>query len=201
MSQVRILPGAQFRRGTVQTWWATTRGHQGVGARFDINLLTRDMWLDLCEAKSKCQHLTGVPLKPARADEMSAVYLARGGQATTAIAGSTLSEAEVKPIAAKGTAHVGKLRQYPKRQVQNVLGAIYGMDEALRAGRKLPITRERLKRLNFQVLGGIPDELQGRQGSSANTTSAPVATSRRAGGTHITTSAEPPVSIELLNRS
>lgn len=132
-----------------------------ISFEFDINRrLTPDMWLDLGEAMSKCQHLAGVPLKPARADEMSAVYLARGVQATTAIEGNTLSETEVKQIVAKGTAHVGKSRQYQEREVKNVLGAIYEMDQALRAGMRLPITRERLERLNFQILDGIPDEPQ-----------------------------------------
>ncbi|MGA9376675.1 MAG: Fic family protein [Mycobacterium sp.] len=125
---------------------------------FDTTRLTPDMWLDLGEAMSKCQHLAGVPLKPARANDMSAVYLARGVQATTAIEGNTLSEAEVKQIVAKGTANVGKSRQYQEREVQNVLGAIYQMDEALRAGMKLPITRDRLERLNLQILDGIPGE-------------------------------------------
>lgn len=49
---------------------------------------------------SRCQHLAGVPSKPARAQQMSAVYLARGVQATTAIE-NTLSEAEVQEIVAK----------------------------------------------------------------------------------------------------
>jgi Fic family protein len=134
--------------------------YQFISFEFDINRLTPDMWLDLGEAMSKCEHLAGVPLKPARADEMGAVYLARGVQATTAIEGNTLSEDEVKEIVAKGTAHVGKSRQYQEREIQNVLGAIYETDEALRAGMRLPITRERLERLNFQILDGIPDEPQ-----------------------------------------
>lgn len=129
-----------------------------ISFEFNTSRLTPDMWLDLGEAMSKCQHLAGVPLKPARADEMGAVYLARGVQATTAIEGNTLSENEVKEIVAKGTAHVGKSRQYQEREVQNVLGAIYEMDEALRAGQRLPIDRERLEKLNFQILDGIPDD-------------------------------------------
>jgi len=131
--------------------------HPYISFEFDTNRLTADMWLDLGEAMSKCQHLAGVPLKPARAEEMGAVYLARGVQATTAIEGNTLSEAEVKQIVAKGSAHVGKSRQYQEREVQNVLGAIYQMDEALRSGMKLPITRDRLQRLNLLILDGIPD--------------------------------------------
>lgn len=116
------------------------------------------MWLALGEAMSKCLHLAGVPLKPARAEEMSAVYLARGVQATTAIEGNTLTEAEVQQIVAKGSAHVGKSREYQEREVQNVLAAIREIDYALRAGAMLPITRERLEKLNFQILDGIPDK-------------------------------------------
>jgi Fic family protein len=129
-----------------------------ISFEFDTRKLTPEMWLDLGEAMSKCQHLAGVPLKPARAEEMGAVYLARGVQATTAIEGNTLTDTEVKQIVAKGTADVGKSRQYQEREVQNVLGAIRDIDEALRSGVALPITRERLEKLNFEILDGIPDD-------------------------------------------
>lgn len=132
--------------------------HPFISFEFDTRTLTSSMWLDMGEAMSKCQHLAGVPLKPARAEEMGSVYLARGVQATTAIEGNTLTENEVKQIVAKGTAHVGKSREYQEREVQNVLGAIRDIDFALRRGELLPITRERLERLNFQILDGIPDE-------------------------------------------
>lgn len=131
--------------------------HPYISFEFDTRALTPDIWLDMGEAMSKCQHLSGVPLKPARAEEMGAVYLARGVQATTAIEGNTLTESEVKQIVAKGTAHVGKSRQYQEREVQNVLAAIRDIDLALRSGQALPITRERLEELNFQIIAGIPD--------------------------------------------
>ncbi|MGV9798157.1 Fic family protein [Mycobacterium sp. NPDC003449] len=120
--------------------------------------LTPAMWLDLGEAMSKCQHLAGVPLKPAKAEIMGSVYLARGVQATTAIEGNTLTETEVELIVEKGSANVGESRLYQEREVQNVLGAIRDIDGALRAGKRLPITRKRLEQLNLQILDGIPDE-------------------------------------------
>lgn len=116
------------------------------------------MWLSLGEAMSKCQHLAGVPLKPKRADAMAAVYLARGVLATTAIEGNTLTESEVQAIVDKGSAKVGKSREYLEREVQNALGAIRDIDTALRNGETLPITRERLEALNYQILDGIPDK-------------------------------------------
>lgn len=131
--------------------------HPFISFEFDTRRATPEMWLGLGEAMSKCLHLAGVPLKPARAQKMAAVSLARGVHATTAIEGNTLTAEQVEEIVAKGSAAVGKSREYQEREVQNVLAAIRDIDEALRGGKKLPITRERLEALNFQILDGIPD--------------------------------------------
>ncbi|BAH32954.1 Fic family protein [Rhodococcus erythropolis] len=131
--------------------------HPFISFEFDTRRATPDMWLGLGEAMSKCLHLAGVPLKPARAKKMAAVSLARGVHATTAIEGNTLTAEQVEEIVAHGSASVGKSREYQEREVQNVLAAILDIDEALRAGQKLPITRARLEALNFQILDGIPD--------------------------------------------
>ena len=66
----------------------------------------------LGEAMSKCQHLAGVPLKPHRAEDMAAIYLARGVQATTAIEGNTLSTEEVEQIVRRGQRRGRKSREY-----------------------------------------------------------------------------------------
>src|SRR5689334_6973363 len=88
-------------------------------------------WLALGEAMSKSQHLAGVPLKPAAAQEMMSVFLARGVQATTAIEGNTLSDDEVKAIVKDGTANVPDSRAYLEQEVRNVLRVIAEIDEAL----------------------------------------------------------------------
>ncbi|MDR1266053.1 MAG: hypothetical protein LBK42_10980 [Propionibacteriaceae bacterium] len=46
--------------------------------------------LKLGEAFSKCQQLAGTPLRPATADALASLYLAKGVHATTAIEGNTL---------------------------------------------------------------------------------------------------------------
>jgi Fic family protein len=137
-----------------------TRPEQHPYICFDFNTdkIPGGMWLSLGEAMSKCQHLAGVPLKPDRAGDMASVYLARGVQATTAIEGNTLTDAEVQAIVNQGSAKVGKSREYLEREVQNVLGAIRDIDTALREGKTLPITRARLEALNYQILVGIPDK-------------------------------------------
>ncbi|KXO97756.1 Fic family protein [Tsukamurella pseudospumae] len=131
--------------------------HPYISFKFDVGALSSRTWLKLGEAMSKCQHLAGVPLKPERAEEMASIFLARGVLATTAIEGNTLSEAEVQAIVDRGSAEVGKSREYLEREVQNVLAAIRDIDQALRAGKTLRITRERLEALNRQILEGIPD--------------------------------------------
>lgn len=133
-------------------------GYPFVSFQFDAQDIAPDVWLMLGEAFSKCQHLAGVPLKPAAASTLASVFLARGVAATTAIEGNTLSEAEVQSIVDKGTAEVSQSRAYLEREVQNVLGALREIDEALRRGERPAITRERLEALNFKILEGIPDK-------------------------------------------
>lgn len=125
---------------------------------FDTATLGAGSWLMLGEAMSRCEHLAGVPLKPSAANELSSVYLARGVQATTAIEGNTLSEAEVKKIVEEGSAGVSESRTYLEREVQNVLAAIRDIDAALADGVRLPIDVDRLCELNHTVLEGIPDK-------------------------------------------
>lgn len=129
-----------------------------ISFQFDTTRMPADLWLMLGEGLSKCQHLAGVPLKPAAASSLASVYLARGVAATTAIEGNTLSADEVQAIVDKGSAQVTESRAYLEREVQNVLTAIRDIDTALQSGDRLPITIERLEKLNAQVLEGIPDK-------------------------------------------
>ena len=64
----------------------------------DLRRLPPRVWAQLGEARSKCDHLAGVPLMPATARELHALYLAKGVLATTAIEGNTLSEAQVRAV-------------------------------------------------------------------------------------------------------
>ncbi len=129
-----------------------------ISFQFRMDSLDARTWMLLGEAMSKCQHLSGSPLKPGVADEMASVYLARGLQATTAIEGNTLSTDEVREIVDRGRADLPESRDYQQREVQNVLAAIREIDEALQLGHALPLDAERLCALNFKVLDGIPDK-------------------------------------------
>src|SRR5580765_1416792 len=101
-----------------------SRTHPYIKFDFNTALISANSWLQLGEAMSKCQHLAGVPLKPHAALDLSSVYLAKGVNATTAIEGNTLSEAEVLAVVKKGSADVTESREYLEREVKNVLAAI-----------------------------------------------------------------------------
>jgi Fic family protein len=120
----------------------------------------RDKWLlwkMLGEAESKCQHIAGAALPPLVAQEMSAVYLAKGAHASTAIEGNTLSEAEVHQLVL-GQRTQPTSREYLENEVQNVIDALTEIDRAIQEGRRMRLDKPRLKELNQKVLQGTEHE-------------------------------------------
>ena len=64
---------------------------------FDLRLnLSAGDWMNFGEARSKCKHLSGVPIKPEVAAELASVTLMKGALATTAIEGNTITATELK---------------------------------------------------------------------------------------------------------
>jgi Fic family protein len=127
-------------------------------ADFDFARLTNKMtWLLLGETMSKCQHLAHAPITPGLANKLARMYLVKGAQATTAIEGNTLSEAEVQAILDKGTADLGPSRKYQEQENKNILEAVIEIGDHLVQGHRIPITAERLCALNAQVLKDVPD--------------------------------------------
>ncbi len=58
----------------------------------DLKRAPTRLWMLLGEARSKIEHLGGVPLPPEAQFRMQRLYLAKGAWATTSIEGNTLSE-------------------------------------------------------------------------------------------------------------
>jgi Fic family protein len=92
--------------------------------RFEVNLQPAppELWLLLGEAKSKIEHLAGIPLPPAVHEEFNQIYLAKGVLATTAIEGNTLSEEEV--LAHLRGERLPPSKEYLAREVQNIVDAV-----------------------------------------------------------------------------
>jgi Fic family protein len=129
----------------------------------DINRVLPNQWMLLGEARSKCEHLAGAPLKPALARDLYRVTLVKGALATTAIEGNTLTEEEARGIL-DGSYQAPPSRQYQEQEVRNVLEALDGLHERIMSGENVQITTALIFDFNRQVLKGLeldPDVVPG----------------------------------------
>ena len=109
----------------------------------------------LGEACAKCEHILTIPMAPETAKRLHSVYLVRGAQATTAIEGNTLSEDDVSKLE-RGELRLPPSKEYLGVEVQNILDACGEMLSRLAESRSLPpLSAERVKALNAQVLRGL----------------------------------------------
>jgi Fic family protein len=130
------------------------RTHPWITFNVDLHKLTHRTWMLLGEAESKCEHVAGVPLRPAVAERLNAIYLSKGIHGTTAIEGNTLSEEEVLRRVA-GELKLPPSRDYLGREVDNILEAFNEIVEDVAERRPLQMTPERIARFNQQVLKGL----------------------------------------------
>ncbi|MGH9225016.1 MAG: Fic family protein [Acidimicrobiales bacterium] len=123
---------------------------------FRLNHLTRledKTWMLFGEARSKCEHLAGTPLKPAIAEDLYTVALVKGVRGTTAIEGNTLTEEQVRGIV-DGTFRAPPSREYQEQEVRNVLDALDRLNDLVSSGKTPELSRELICDLNDQLLEG-----------------------------------------------
>jgi Fic family protein len=111
----------------------------------------------LGEAFSKCQHLSGTPLQPGLAQYLAAIYLAKGVNATTAIEGNTLTEADVREILERRK-RLPPSQEYLQKEVENVRDVLRSIDDETRTGAPFRASAAWLKRQNAKILDGIDCE-------------------------------------------
>jgi Fic family protein len=128
-----------------------------------INQVDPRTWMLAGEARSKCEHLAGAPLKPAVHRSLYEITLIRGALATVAIEGNTLTEEQVRGIR-QGTFKAPPSRQYQEREVRNVLTALDDIHDRIVSGEKIVLTRDLICEFNGRVLDGLeldPDVVAG----------------------------------------
>lgn len=123
----------------------------------DINNLGAKTWMLLGEARSKCEHLSGVPLPPEVAKQFYTVALVKGAQATTAIEGNTLTEEQVAGIL-DGSFKAPPSRSYQEREVRNVLDALQEIADDVMRGSSPTITGDLVCEFNRRLLDGTEHE-------------------------------------------
>lgn len=131
------------------------RTHPWISFRCDLGKAGAELWLLLGEAASKCEHISRVPLRPATAQALHQLYLAKGAAATTAIEGNTLSEEEVLK-AVEGKLVVPPSKQYLKQEVENIIAACNGISKQLAEGTLPQLSAQLLCDYNRQVLEKLP---------------------------------------------
>jgi Fic family protein len=86
---------------------------------------------------------------------MHKVYMAKGVQATTAIEGNTLSEAEVR-LKMENKLLLPPSKEYLGREVGNVIQLCNEIRDRLASGQDIPITVDEICRYNAVILQNVP---------------------------------------------
>jgi len=132
------------------------RTHSWISFRIDLRQARPQLWLLLGEAASKCEHIAGVPLRPATAQSLHQLYLAKGALATTAIEGNTLTEKQVLQHL-EGKLKLPPSQEYLAQEVDNIVTACNRIGEALRRGDD-SLSPARVCDFNRWVLEKLPPE-------------------------------------------
>lgn len=132
--------------------------HPWISFTINTNEFTHKMWMLLGEALSKCEHIAGVPLPPAVAEDLHRVYLAKGVLASAAIEGNTLSEEEVRQQIDDGKLDLPESQEYLAQETQNILDGANMIMHDLVSGEKLSLDVERIKLFHKMILRDLPLE-------------------------------------------
>jgi len=136
------------------------RTHPWITFSLDLGVLPAEAWILLGEARSKCDHVGSVPLKPAYAEILYGIYLAKGAQATTAIEGNTLTEDQVaKHI--KGELDLPLSKEYLRKEVDNIIkeaNSIWNNVRKETSEAAVRITPDEIEAFNAAVLDGLEVE-------------------------------------------
>ncbi len=130
--------------------WTFERTHPWICFRIDLRQARPQLWMLLGEASSKCEHIAGVPLRPATAEQLHLLYLAKGAAATTAIEGNSLTEQEVLEHL-QGKLKLPRSKEYLAQEIDNIVAACRSISKQLRSGDDA-LTPERVCKFNRQVL-------------------------------------------------
>ena len=132
--------------------------HGFIKFRLNLERVLYTLWILFGAAESKCKHLSGIPLRPEKQEELNQISLKKGVQATTAIEGNTLSLEDVDLIYNGGRENIPQSRQYQAQEIKNVLNAYNGIIQNINDHGICEVSLATLEEDNRQVLDGL--ELQ-----------------------------------------
>jgi Fic family protein len=127
--------------------------HPWLTFQADLGRAPAELWLLLGEAVSKCEHLAGVPLKPALHEHFNHLFLAKGALATTAIEGNTLTEDQVLQHI-RGTLELPPSKAYLAREVDNIIRVANEIWQDA-SDRYQSLSPDLVREFNRRVLAGL----------------------------------------------
>lgn len=133
------------------------RTHPWISFDFGTQKTPGATWIALGEARSKCEHLAGVPLMPSVAKLLHEVFLAKGVHATAAIEGNTLSEGQVLQRI-QGEKNLPNSQEYLGREIDNIVDAANRIINRIEKKGFSPITDADIKDYNQRVLKNLECE-------------------------------------------
>jgi Fic family protein len=137
--------------------------HPWIGFKVDLGTAPPDLWMLIGEARSKIEHISGVPLKPAVQEGLLKICLAKGVSATTAIEGNTLSEEEVLQHL-DGQLQLPQAKEYLRVEIDNIIRSCNEIQHRIFSGDSIVLTPDALKSHNQQALHDLelpPEVLPG----------------------------------------
>ncbi len=137
--------------------------HPWIAFDHDLSSAPTILWMLLGEARSKCQHIAGVPLEPDAAKRLYQIYLSKGVHATTSIEGNSLSEEQVEQRIEKRL-RLPVSQEYLGKEVDNIVAACNLITKRLMEDPESLLTPELICRFNELTLEGLEVEDHVRPG-------------------------------------
>lgn len=129
--------------------------HPWISYVFKVNSIDNATIFHLGEALSKCDHICGAPLPPQAAADLNQVFLTKGVHATTSIEGNSLTEDQVRQRL-DGDLELPESIEYQGIEIDNLIEVLNQINVECATGELAPLTVEKIKSWNRDVLAGQP---------------------------------------------
>lgn len=129
--------------------------HPWITFQLDLSKIPYSVWIALGEAQSKCEHISGVPLRPETASKLHNVYLAKGVLATAAIEGNTLSEEEALGRI-EGRLKLPPSQEYLGKEIDNIVASCNLIKNNILDGCSVHLTVDEIKNYNKLIFNDLP---------------------------------------------
>ncbi|HSG38961.1 MAG TPA: Fic family protein [Thermoanaerobaculia bacterium] len=143
---------------TVAFFRAYQKSHPWITFSVDLSRAPHTLWLLMGEARSKCEHVAGVPLQPQNAQRLNEMYFVKGVHATAAIEGNSLSEEQIQHYLSEGELKVPPSKEYQAKEIENLVSAFNGIVKSIGKDGAPQVRPELIKDFNRQILAGLSTE-------------------------------------------